>query len=157
MNFAYRHILLAADFTDDSLFIARKAQAFARVFDARLSLVHVLDNIAMPDTGYGTIVSLGEDSGYDALEREKDRLRALGARLGIGPDSCWLVWGAPETEIIVLAGRLAADLIVVGVHHVRLSFLWGSTAASVLKQADCDVLGVKIPESPDSDASEFKT
>jgi universal stress protein A len=142
----YRHLLLAADFSDDYYFVADKARALAQVFKAHLSIVHVLDNIAMPDTGYGTIISLQEESGYAALEQEKKRLLALSERLDIDTGHCWLIWGAPETEIIALAEHLAVDLIVVGSHHSKLAFLWGSTAETILKKAQCDVLGVKAPE-----------
>ena len=48
--------------------MAAKAKTLAAKYQAKLSIVHVLDNIAMPDTNYGTVIPLDQDSGYALLE-----------------------------------------------------------------------------------------
>ncbi len=141
----YRHILLAADFAETSEMVAMKAKSLAKLYDARLSIVHVLDNIPMPDTHYGAVIPLETDSGYDLLEAEKNQFKLLGQSLGIETANQWLVWGIPKQEIYQLARQEAVDLIVVGSHGRHgLALLMGSTAAGVLHHAHCDVLAVRI-------------
>lgn len=142
---AYQHILLAVDYSEHGGTVAEKAKALAEKYQAKLSVIHVLDNIPMPDTGYGTVISLTEDSGYELLEAEKTRLMQIGDQLGIAPASRWLIWGTPKQEIVQLAEREQIDLIVVGSHGRHgLSLLLGSTANSVLHYAGCDVLAIRL-------------
>jgi len=142
----YRHILLTADFSEHGETIATRAKSLARVFQAKLSILHVLDDIPMPDTGYGTLIPVDTPSEYDLLEAERGKLIALGAELGVDPADLWLIWGVPQDEIVRLAEKIAADLIVVG-SHVRhgLALLLGSTANGVLHHASCDLLAIRIP------------
>lgn len=143
---AYQHILLAVDYSGHSLAVAQRAKDLAEKYQAELSIVHVLDNIPMPDTGYGTIISLTEDSGYQLLETEKTRLIQIGDQLGVTQANRWLIWGAPKQEIVRLAEREQIDLIVVGSHGRHgLSLLLGSTANSVLHYAGCDVMAIRLP------------
>jgi len=144
---AYRHILLTADFSEYGETIATRAKSLARVFDAKLSILHVLDDIPMPDTAYGTIIPVDTPSAYDLLEVERGKLLALGAALGVAVADLRLIWGVPKDEIARLAENIAADLIVVGSHGRHgLALLLGSTANGVLHRAKCDLLAVRIPD-----------
>lgn len=143
---AYQHILLAVDYSEHSATFARRAKDLAEKYQAKLSIIHVLDNIPMPDTGYGTVIPLNEDSGYDLLEAEKTRLMQIGDRLGVAQANCWMVWGVPNQEIVQLAEQEQIDLIIVGSHGRHgLSLLLGSTANSVLHYAGCDVMAIRLP------------
>ncbi|MGZ8157665.1 MAG: universal stress protein [Methylobacter sp.] len=143
---AYQHILLAVDYSGHSNAFARQAKDLAERYQAKLSVIHVLDNIPMPDTGYGTVIPLNEDSGYELLEAEKARLKQIGDQLGIAQTNRWLIWGTPKQEIVRLAERERIDLIVVGSHGRHgLSLLLGSTANSVLHYAGCDVMAIRLP------------
>lgn len=142
---AYQHVLLAVDYSEHSGTVAQKAKRLAEKYQAKLSVIHVLDNIPMPDTSYGTVIPLTEDSGYELLEAEKARLMQIGDQLGIGHANRWMVWGAPKQEIVLLAEREQIDLIVVGSHGRHgLSLLLGSTANSVLHYAKCDVMAIRL-------------
>jgi len=142
---AYQHILLAVDYSEHEDRVARRAKDLAKKYQAKLSIIHVLDNIPMPDTGYGTAISLTEDSGYELLEAEKARLMQIGDQLNIASANRWMIWGAPKQEIVRLAERESIDLIVVGSHGRHgLSLLLGSTANSVLNYAGCDVMTVRL-------------
>ena len=46
----YQHVLLAVDYTKHSVYVAEKARVLANKYQAKLSVIHVLDNIPMPDT-----------------------------------------------------------------------------------------------------------
>ncbi len=141
----YRNILLAVDFSDYGHFVAQKAKSLATQFNARLNLIHVLDNIPMPDTPYGTVIPLYENTSDDLLEIEKNKLIRIIERLDIDREHCWLIWGEPQQEITQLAVREQIDLIVVGSHGRHgLAVLMGSTAKGVLYHAECDVLAVHL-------------
>ncbi|MGG7056186.1 universal stress protein [Nitrosomonas sp. ANs5] len=141
----YLHILLAADFSDQDEYVAHKAVRLAAHTGAQLSLIHVLDDIPMPDTPYGTLIPLDIDTSYSMLENEKQRLNELGDAFDIDPDHRWLVWGEPKQEITRIAEQERVDLIVVGSHGRHgLALLLGSTANSVLHHAKCDVLAVRL-------------
>lgn len=145
---AYRHILVAVDFSAEDDYVAEKAGALAAKFQAKLSIIHVLDNIPMPDTPYGTVIALDEDSDYPLLEAEKTKLLGLGQHLAVEVADCWLLWGVPKQEIIHLATQQQVDLIVVGSHGRHgLALLLGSTSNSVLHHALCDVLAVRLPDA----------
>ncbi len=142
----YHHILLAVDFSSEDSQVVQKARNLASQIGARLSLIHVLDNIPMPDTPYGTAIPLDTEMTYDAmLDVEKQKLSQIGNTLGIDPAHRWLVWGEPREEIIRIAEQENVDLIVVGSHGRHgLALLLGSTANSVLHYAKCDVLAVRL-------------
>jgi universal stress protein A len=143
----YQHILLAVDYSVDNDYLANKAKGLAERYQAKLSILHVLDNIPMPDTNYGTVILLSEDTGYDLLEAEKAKLLALGQRLAVANENQWLVWGIPKQEIVQIAAQENIDLIVLGSHERHgLGLLLGSTANSVLQHAPCDVLAVRLTE-----------
>lgn len=144
---SYRHILLAMDFSEHGDGVVRKAKHLANVFQAKLSIIHVLDNIPMPDTAYGTVIPLYKDSSYELLEEEKSRLMQIGNRLDIDPACRWMVWGVPGQEIVRIAEQEHIDLIVVGSHGRHgLALLLGSTASSVLHHAKCDVMAVRLQD-----------
>jgi universal stress protein A len=141
----YQHILLAVDYSGHDDTVVRKARMLAKQYRARLSIIHVLDDIPMSDTAYGTVIPLDRDSGYDLLEEKKSRLVQIADKLGIEPADRWLVWGVPHQEIVSIAEREQVDLIVLGSHGRHgLALLLGSTANSVLHNASCDVMAVRL-------------
>jgi universal stress protein A len=141
----YQHILLAVDFSEHGDYVAEKAKSLAYRYQAKLSIIHVLDNIPMPDTNYGTVIPLDQDSSYDLLEAEKAKLMQFGDQLNVDLANRWLVWGVPKQEIIHIAGQEQVDLIVVGSHGRHgLALLLGSTANAVLHYALCDVLAIRL-------------
>lgn len=144
----YQNILLTVDFSEHDQFVAQRASVLIEQFHADLHILHVLDNIPMPDTPYGTVIPLTEDSAYELLEREKNKLVQISDQLNIAPSRRWLIWGEPQQEITQLAIQQQIDLIVVGSHSRHgLAVLMGSTAKNVLYHAECDVLAVHIKES----------
>jgi universal stress protein A len=143
----YQHILLAVDFSEQGVYVAEKARSLAYRYQAKLSIIHVLDNIPMPDTNYGTVIPLGQDSSYDLLEAEKAKLMRLGDQLNVDLANRWMVWGIPKQEIIHIADQIQVDLIIVGSHSRHgLAFLLGSTANAVLHYAKCDVMAIRLQD-----------
>ena len=141
----YKHILLAVDYSEQGVYVAGKARSLAYRYQAKLSIIHVLDNIPMPDTNYGTLIPLDQVSSYDLLEAEKSKLMRLGEELNVDLANRWMLWGVPKQEIIHIADQEQVDLIVVGSHGRHgLSLLLGSTANSVLHYAKCDVMAIRL-------------
>jgi len=101
----------------------------------------------MPDTNYGTVIPLDQDSSYDLLEAEKAKLMQLGDQLYVDLANRWMLWGVPKQEIIHIAEQENVDLIVVGSHGRHgLALLLGSTANSVLHYAKCDVMAIRLQD-----------
>jgi universal stress protein A len=144
----YQHILLAVDFSDQDDYVLQKARSLAILTNAKVSVIHVLDDIPMPDTPYGTVIPLDAKTAYAMLEAEKERLNKLSEIMAIEPAQRWLVWGEPKQEIVRIAEQENVDLIVVGSHGRHgLALLLGSTANGVLHYAKCDVLAVRLQHS----------
>lgn len=144
----YQHILVAIDYSEHTDNVVLKAKALAAKYQAKLSIIHVLDNIPMPDTSYGTVISLIQDSEYELLEAEKAKLKKLADHLHIPDEQSWLVWGVPKEEVVRLAEQEHIDLIVIGSHGRHgLALLLGSTANSVIHHAKCDVMAVRLQDN----------
>jgi universal stress protein A len=143
----YQHVLVAVDYTKHSVYVAEKARVLANKYQAKLSVIHVLDNIPMPDTNYGTVIALDQIAPDELLEAEKIKFMELGDQLAIDVVNRWMVWGIPTQEIINIADQEQVDLIIVGSHGRHgLALLLGSTANSVLHHAKCDVMAVRLVE-----------
>ena len=142
----YQHILMALDYSSSDQYVIAKALLLAELYRATLSIIHVLDDIPMPDTAYGTRIALDKASDNHLLEIEKQHLIKLTDSLGIDHARSWLVWGSPHQEITLLAAQEQIDLIILGSHPKQgLSSLLSSTADSVLHHTQCDILAVRVP------------
>jgi len=140
----YQHILLAVDFSDHCKEVAKKAQQLAEQHQAKLSVVHVVDNLPVTDAAYGPI-PFDVDFTQELLDMAKNRLSQFAAGLDIPEAQRWMEIGSPKLEIVRIAEENQVDLIVVGSHGRHgLALLLGSTANGVLHHAKCDVLAVRI-------------
>lgn len=141
----YRHVLLAADFSEHGKEVARKAREIASANSARLSLVHVVDNLPISDASYGPIIPFDVDLTEELMAAAKKRLAELGVELGVPEERQWLEIGSPKLEIVRIAEENEVDLLVIGSHGRHgLALLLGSTANGVLHYAKCDVLAVRL-------------
>ncbi len=143
----YKHILLAADFSDQGQKVANKAKELARSNQAQLSVIHVVDNLPISDASYGPIIPFDGDLTEQLMEAAKKRLAKIAGELGVSENKQWLEVGSPKLEIVRVAEENAVDLIVVGSHGRHgFALLLGSTANGVLHHAQCDVLAVRIKD-----------
>jgi universal stress protein A len=141
----YAHILVGLDLSsaESSLLVAQKAAQIARTLDAKLSLLHVVEPIAMVCVGDFPV---DLSSTQIALEEQaKTQMAHLVAKLGGDIYFHQVTLGDPATELRITAETIKADLLIVGSHgrHGFASLL-GSTAADVLANAHYDVLAVRI-------------
>jgi nucleotide-binding universal stress UspA family protein len=143
----FKRILCAVDFTPSARDALTVATELARG-GASLDVCHVVDR-------HRLAAEVGEIPGGERLmeelvvnaERELETWRHAAAAIAPSASAC-SVNGRPWEEVVDLAGRLAADLIVVGPGG-RQPDLLGSTAERIVRHAPCSVLvtagGARLP------------
>lgn len=142
----YSHILVGLDLSEECPQVLAKAIALAKQSNAKISLAHVIEPIA---------VSYGGDLAMDmGLIQEQqtntamDSLKKLAANLDINALREHVLIGQTANELHYLAKQENCDLILVGSHGRKgLALLLGSTSNSVLHGAECDVLAVHVKKS----------
>jgi len=140
----YQHILVAVDLTDECHPVMERAQALATASQARLSLVHIVEPLAM---AFGGDVPMDLSAlQQEQFDQARERLESFAGRYSaLSSDQRHLAYGQPRQEIHRLALEQGCDLIVVGSHGRHgLALLLGSTANDVLHGAPCDVLAVRL-------------
>jgi universal stress protein A len=145
---AYHRIMLAVDLTEESKPVADRALAIARATAAELHIVHVIEPLSL---AYGGDVPMDLSAIQDQIhEQAKSHLAEFAEAIGIPETRRHLIFGRPENEIQRTAEAHKADLIVVGSHGRHgLALLLGSTANGVLHGAPCDVLAVRVGNTPE--------
>jgi universal stress protein A len=140
----YQHVLVAVDFAEECHPVVQRAQAIARACQARLSLVHIVEPMAM---AFGGDVPMDLSMlQQQQFEQARERLNGFAGKYPeLSADNRHLAYGQPRQEIHRLAEEQGCDLIVVGSHGRHgLALLLGSTANDVLHGAPCDVLAVRL-------------
>ena len=124
-----QHILVATDFSESADAALEVAIQYARIFRARLHLVHVF---AVGELDVTQLLA-------DAAARAEPDVPVSVAGTG----------GDPAEEILRYASRQPVDLIVVGTHgRTGVSrLLLGSVAERVVRGAGCPVLVVPVPHA----------
>ncbi len=144
----YKHILLAVDFFEQCETVINRANDLAHRYQAKLSIIHVVDSLPITDAGYGADIPFNLDLTAELMEGARKRLAELAKKLAVPEDCQWLEMGSPKTEIIRVATENQVDLCVVGSHGRHgLALLLGSTANGVLHYAPCDVLAVRLQDN----------
>lgn len=132
-----RQILYATNFAPDSLAVAPVAVRLASEFQARLSLIHVIEDYTQLGSKPGPI--------EDGVRRLQE-LVPKEAELQYTPETI-LEFGDPARRILQTACERDADLIVLGARAaeelVATTHLPWSTAHQVLANAKCPVLTVR--------------
>jgi len=145
-----RRILCPLDFSDASRAALAIAEDMARVFDAELVLVHVVEPVLYPvDYGLAATATLDLEQearagAQAALEPLADEVTERGVRC-----SSRLISGTAAAAICDLAAELEAGLVVMSTHGftgVR-HLLIGSTTERVVRRCSCPVLTVKAGDA----------
>ena len=139
----YRRLLLVVDLTEDSLLIGRRAQAIATATGAQIDLLHVVEYVPVEPMGETLMPAIQIED--EMLDRAKQRLITLGAKIGVPAESCRVEAGNVKSEIVRIARELHTDLIVLGSRERHgLSILVNFTEDTVLHASPCDVLAVRV-------------
>ncbi|MFJ1268119.1 universal stress protein [Legionella lytica] len=137
----YKRVLFATDFDEVGVLAAHKAKKIADENGADLILVHVVEPI--PAYAYPGFAGFAEVE-LSIREQAEKELNDLGDQLGVDEQHRFIEFGSTKNEILRVAKERNIDLIVTGSHGKHgLSLLLGSTANSILHNAQCDVLIVR--------------
>ncbi|AJF06001.1 universal stress protein [Geoalkalibacter subterraneus] len=145
----FKNILYATDFSESSDYAFQYAFSLARKYDARLLLVHVINEPVDLRGFYVPHIS------FEKLEEEilqgAQKMMEKFCRTHLGDFKNYepfILPGIPYDEIIKKADEQQADLIVMGTHgrtgldHV----LFGSTAEKVVRKSNVPVMTIRINE-----------
>jgi nucleotide-binding universal stress UspA family protein len=145
----FKTILFATDFSESSDYAFQYAYSLAKKFNARLLLVHVINEpvdlrgFYVPHISFEKLEEEIEEGAQKMMEkfcrthiRDYDNYESI------------IVPGIPYDEIIKKATDNSADLIILGTHgrtgldHV----LFGSTAEKVVRKSPVPVMTIRIGE-----------
>ena len=147
--FKLKKVLYPTDFSEASLEALKYAVSFARSCQAKLILMHVInEKIYSEGLSLARVTApeaLGQEMAAEAGRQLKQLIPAE-HRTGLDLEMVTLS-GTPYLEIIRYAKEHNVDMIVIGtagrsgVEHM----MFGSTAERVVRKAHCPVLSVKPP------------
>ena len=148
MEMKLNKILVPIDFSDYSKSALRYAVNFAKLFNAEIILIYVVEPVIYPpDFSMGQIAIPTVTTEFD--DRAKEELNKL-AKNEIPQQlkvSIIIRTGKPFVEIIDTATEADVDLIIIATHgHSGVEhILFGSTAEKVVRKAPCPVLTLREP------------
>lgn len=143
---SYHRILVVLDLTGHSLQIGRHAAALARGLGAQIELLHVVEPLPIEPMAETLIATVRIED--ELLEQARSRLAELAGQLGLAQAPCWVESGNVKAEIVRVARKRQADLIVLGSRERHgMSILVNLTEDTVLHAAPCDVLAVRVKHS----------
>ena len=140
-----RSILVPLDFSPSSNKALDYAAKFARQFGAKLTLVHVVEPVTMPDFDASFPLALANGPLIAAAKNELERA-VKSARIPDGTVEKILVrFGRSFHEIAEVARARKVDLIIISTHGYTgmKHALLGSTTERVVRHAPCPVLVVR--------------
>jgi nucleotide-binding universal stress UspA family protein len=143
-----KNILAPVDYSEHSRDALVYAKEIAKLYDARLQLLHVIDLPVSPAFYVGISSSLA-GSNPDIGKQARLELERVLKETG-GPDvdaDFHVAEGNAGIEIAKFADEHKSDLIVIATHGLTgvKHFLIGSTAERVVRHASCPVFTVKTP------------
>ncbi len=147
----YKHLLVAVDFSDQSIRALQTARDIGKRLNAALDIVHFVPIriIGIDMEGMEAEASYIEELHKNDLEDARLKLDAFVKQHTTTEDDVThhLYSGEASAEINTKAKETGADMIIIGTHgrsglkHILL----GSVAESVLRTADVPVLCVRSP------------
>jgi universal stress protein A len=142
----YKKILAVVDLSEDSARIAQRAKNIASRNEAEIQLLHVVEYVPLEPMGE-TLMPAVQIEG-ELVQRAKTRLTELAQRLDLSHCEQLVETGSIKAEIIRVAQEQRVDLIVLGSRERHgLAILVNFTEDTVLHQAPCDVLAVRLQKN----------
>lgn len=140
---SYQQLLVAVDLTEDSRAIAAKSAELARLWGARLRLLHVIEFVPVEPMSDALVPVVQIDD--QLVARSHQQLALLGVAVGLTAEDCQVSSGNVKSEILRQARAIKADLIVLGCRERHgLSILVNLTEDTVLHGAPCDLLAMRV-------------
>ncbi len=141
----YKKILLVVDLSGSSDCIANRAKAIAKCYGSEIKILHVVEYVPLEPMGETLMPAIQIEG--ELVARAKSKLTELATRLELAHCELLVETGSIKAEIIRIAQTLKEDLIVLGSRERHgIAILVNFTEDTVLHQAPCDVLAVRIPK-----------
>lgn len=143
----YSKVLAVIDLSDDGIRVGARAMEFAAATGGiDVTLLHVVEYMPVEPLSDSLLPAIQIES--ELLERARERMQVLASGLR-DPAPPWQVTsGNVKAEIVRVARDGGFDLIVIGSHERHgLSILVNLTEDTVLHNAPCDVLAVRLPNA----------
>jgi nucleotide-binding universal stress UspA family protein len=139
-----QHILVPLDFSADAEQALDAAMELAKQFQARLTLIHVIQLPVVTEVDLSGYYADIESSARQEMENYQKRVAAAGLAADVLLES-----GAPFRQIVDAAKTRQADLIVMGTHGRTgmQHLLIGSVAERVVRLAPCPVMVMRHDQS----------
>jgi len=140
---AYRQLLVAIDLGEQSRAVAEKSAELARLWQARLQLLHVIEFMPVEPMSDALVPVVQIDDRL--IARAREQLQTLAAAVGLEASCCRVATGSVKGELLRNARECGADLIVLGCRERHgLSILVNLTEDTVLHGAPCDLLALRV-------------
>jgi universal stress protein A len=140
----YKKILLVVDLSENSKRVGERAKAIAACYQSEITLLHVVEYVPVEPMGEALLPTVQIEG--ELVERARVKLAELADKLGLAASPKLIETGSIKTEIVRVAQRLGANLIVLGSRERHgLAILLNFTEDTVLHAAPCDVLAVRLP------------
>jgi nucleotide-binding universal stress UspA family protein len=142
-----KKILCPTDFLEGSKKAVQYAVDFAKKYNAKLYILHVMHDLEKATGWYVPHITV--DEFYKDVEtrakKELDKIYAEELR-GFGNVEHSILKGIPYEEVIKYSKDNAIDLIVMGTHGRKGidRIIFGSTAERVVKNSEIPVLTVRV-------------
>ena len=143
----YRNVLIALELEPESdmRLLARARGIAEECPNAKLWLIHSVEHLSSYGAAYGVAAGIDVDA---VLKTEAEQLMdKISNELHVPDERCIIIEGPAKHIIVEEAEKVKADLIIVGSHGRHgVQLLLGSTANSILHNANCDVLAVRVTD-----------
>lgn len=142
-------ILFPTDFSEGSIHALHFAADFAKRYNAKLYILHVIYDVMKATNSH--IPHISADELYQELDKwALDEIEncCIEETRNLPDVEKRVVKGIPYEETIKMASEEKIDMIVMGTYgRTGLDrFLFGSTAERVVRKAPCPVFTVRVPE-----------
>lgn len=135
----YQSILIAVDLSQASEIALKKGLMIAKNTKSQVALCYVVNISGMiSQTSYAYAINM--DFQEQMVKPIKQEFYRFCESHQMDSQHCHFIEGSPKEEILKLAEKIKADLIVVGGHSHSWIGMLGSVANAVANQAKCDVL-----------------
>jgi universal stress protein A len=139
----YKKILVVVDLHADSERVVERAKSMATRYQSEIQLLHVVEYIPLEPIGETLLPTIQIEN--ELLQRATVKLRELAEKMGLANCPQKVLAGSIKAEIIRAAQDDRVDLIVLGSRERHgLAILVNFTDDTVLHQAPCDILAVRL-------------
>ena len=139
----YKKILVVVDLNADSDRVVERAKSIAANYQSEIQLLHVVEYIPLEPIGETLLPTIQIEN--ELVQRATVKLGELAEKLGLAHCQRRVLAGSIKAEIIRAAQEQHVDLIVLGSRERHgLAILVNFTDDTVLHQAPCDILAVRL-------------